>query len=139
MDDGHISTDEDEDAAEKWQPVQLTEMRGAFVQGGSSLDKRQFELEMQALQSDFSQFISQKRRQSDIISNLVNIYGSQDAFIKVYKSMLDERLLDHANFSLETEIQNIELLKLRFGDNKLIHCEVMLKDIRFSKILNNDI
>jgi hypothetical protein len=53
--------------------------------------------------------------------------------------MLDERLLDHANFSLETEIQNIELLKLRFGDNKLIHCEVMLKDIKFSKILNTDI
>ena len=53
--------------------------------------------------------------------------------------MLDERLLDHANFSLEMEIQNIELLKLRFGDNKLIHCEVMLKDIKFSKILNTDI
>lgn len=76
---------------------------------------------------------------SDIISNLVNIYGSQDEFIKVYKSMLDERLLDQANFSLETEIQNIELLKLRFGDNKLIHCEVMLKDIKFSRILNTDI
>ena len=53
-DDGQISTDEDEDAAEKGQPVQLTEMRGAFVHGSSSLDKRQFELEMQALQNDFT-------------------------------------------------------------------------------------
>ena len=94
---------------------------------------------MQALRNDFTQFISQKRRQSDIISNLVNIYGSQDAFIKVYKSMLDERLLDQPNFSLETEIKNIELLKLRFGDNSLVHCEVMLKDIKFSKIINTEI
>ena len=93
-DGGNISTDEDEEAAEKWEPVQIHELRGALG-GGKSQDKRQFDMEMRALQADFTQFISQKRRQSDIISNLVNIYGSQDAFIKVYKSMLDERLLDH--------------------------------------------
>ena len=38
-------------------------------------------------------FISAKRKKTDIISTLVNIYGSQDAFLKVYKSMLEERLL----------------------------------------------
>ena len=62
MADGYISTDEDEKAAEQWHPVKLSEVVG-----------------------DFSHFISAKRRKSDIISTLVNIYGSQEAFIKVYK------------------------------------------------------
>lgn len=38
-------------------------------------------------------FISAKRKKTDIISTLVNIYGSQDEFLKVYKAMLEERLL----------------------------------------------
>jgi hypothetical protein len=46
------------------------------------------------LQKDMRDFfISAKRKKTDIISTLVNIYGSQDAFLKVYKSMLEERLL----------------------------------------------
>ena len=65
---GYISSDEDEQAAEQWEPLPL--------QG----DMRDF-------------FISAKRKKTDIISTLVNIYGSQDAFLKVYKSMLEERLL----------------------------------------------
>ena len=38
-------------------------------------------------------FIAAKRKKTDIISTLVNIYGSQDEFLKVYKAMLEERLL----------------------------------------------
>lgn len=34
-------------------------------------------------------FISTKRRKNDIISTLINIYGSQEQFLKVYKEMLD--------------------------------------------------
>lgn len=61
-------------------------------------------------------FISAKRKKTDIISTLVNIYGSQDAFLKVYKSMLEERLLSGTEFKQETELKNLELMKLRFGD-----------------------
>jgi anaphase-promoting complex subunit 2 len=64
-------------------------------------------------------FISAKRKKTDIISTLVNIYGSQDAFLKVYKSMLEERLLYHNSTQnrqlFETELKNLELMKLRFG------------------------
>ena len=49
---GHVSSDEDEAAAEKWEPV-------AVKDGG----------------------ISAKRRRMDIISTLVNIYGSPEKFI----------------------------------------------------------
>jgi anaphase-promoting complex subunit 2 len=61
-------------------------------------------------------FISAKRKKTDIISTLVNIYGSQDAFLKVYKSMLEERLLSESKFSYEMELKNLELMKIRFGD-----------------------
>lgn len=61
-------------------------------------------------------FISAKRKKTDIISTLVNIYGSQDAFLKVYKSMLEERLLSGNEVKQENEIKNLELMKLRFGD-----------------------
>lgn len=64
----YISSDEDEAAAENWEPLPLQS------------DMRDF-------------FISAKRKKTDIISTLVNIYGSQDAFLKVYKAMLEERLL----------------------------------------------
>lgn len=95
-DGGYISSDEDEAAAEAWEPLPLNN------------DMRDF-------------FISAKRKKTDIISTLVNIYGSQDAFLKVYKAMLEERLLScHSDPQerrslLETELKNLELMKLRFG------------------------
>lgn len=90
-------------------------------------------------QSDLGLFISAKRKQSDIISTLVNIYGSQDAFIKVYKAMLDERLLQNPQVSYETELRNLELMKLRFGEQNLHQCEVMLRDIKDSERINREV
>lgn len=68
---------------------------------------------------DFSHFISAKRRKSDIISTLVNIYGSQEKFLEVYKEMLEERLLHQPTVQYETELRNLEFMKLRFGDGSL--------------------
>ena len=70
---------------------------------------------------------------SDIISTLVNIYGSQDQFLEEYRNMLSERVLNSKEFDLDNEIQNKELLELRFGKNSLHYCDVMLKDIQNSK------
>jgi anaphase-promoting complex subunit 2 len=98
--DGYISSDEDEAAAEAWEPIPMNHASTGF-------------------ESDLGLFISAKRKQSDIISTLVNIYGSQDAFIKVYKSMLDERLLQNTQVEYATELRNLELMKLRFGEQNL--------------------
>lgn len=81
-------------------------------------------------------FISAKRKKSDIISTLVNIYGSQDAFLKVYKSMLEERLFKECNFNYENELKNLELMKIRFGEQNLHACDVMLRDIKDSDRIN---
>jgi len=109
---GYISSDEDEAAAENWEPLPLNKDMIDF-------------------------FISAKRKKTDIISTLVNIYGSQDAFLKVYKSMLEERLLSGSKFSYENEIKNLELMKLRFGEQNLHACDVMLKDIKESERINH--
>lgn len=69
----------------------------------------------------------------------MNIYGSQDAFIKVYKSMLDERLLQNPQVEYATELRNLELMKLRFGEQNLHECEVMLRDIKDSERINREV
>ena len=77
------------------------------------------------------------RRTSDIISMLVNIYGSKELFVNEYRSLLSNRLLAHFTYETDKEIRNLELLKLRFGEAPLHQCEVMLKDIGDSKRINS--
>ncbi|XP_011309076.1 anaphase-promoting complex subunit 2 [Fopius arisanus] len=76
---------------------------------------------------------SNQRRMSDIISMLVNVYGSQDLFVNEYRTLLADRLLSQLNYHTDREIRHLELLKRRFGENQLHYCEVMLKDIYDSK------
>ena len=86
----------------------------------------------------FASFFSHPRkRSSDIISMLVNIYGSKELFVNEYRTLLSNRLLSQFTYNTEREIRNLELLKLRFGDAPLHQCEVMLKDISDSKRINH--
>lgn len=82
---------------------------------------------------------SPQSRKSDIISMIVDIYGSKELFVNEYRNLLAERLLTQLDFTPEKEIRNLELLKLRFGENLLHSCEVMLKDISDSKRINTHI
>lgn len=82
---------------------------------------------------------SSQNRKSDIISMIVDIYGSKELFVSEYRNLLAERLLTQLDFTPEKEIRNLELLKLRFGENLLHSCEVMLKDISDSKRINTHI
>ncbi|CAH0547207.1 unnamed protein product [Brassicogethes aeneus] len=79
------------------------------------------------------------RRTSDIISMLVNVYGSKELFVNEYRTILADRLLTQYTCDTEKEIRYLELLKLRFGDSHLHYCEVMLKDIADSKRINQNI
>lgn len=69
--EGYISTDDDEAAAEKWEPIPINQIQQMAVQGNQGQIEN-FDVHL----NDLSHFISAKRRQSDIISTLVNIYGS---------------------------------------------------------------
>lgn len=79
---------------------------------------------------------SQASRCFDIISMLINIYGSKELFIDEYRSLLADRILIQLSYDTEREIRHLELLKLRFGESQLHQCEVMLKDVFDSRRIN---
>ncbi|XP_063702469.1 anaphase-promoting complex subunit 2 [Culicoides brevitarsis] len=87
-------------------------------------------------ESSAHQISEGKNRPSDIISMVVDIYGTKELFVIEYRNLLAERLLSQLEFNPEKEIRNLELLKLRFGEALLHSCEVMLKDITDSKRIN---
>lgn len=79
---------------------------------------------------------SNDRKANDIISMLVNVYGSKELFVNEYRTLLADRLLAQNVINTEKEIRYLELLKLRFGESQLHFCEVMLKDVSDSKRIN---
>lgn len=82
---------------------------------------------------------SKSQRASDIISMLVNIYGSKELFVNEYRTLLADRILTQFNYETGREIRYLELLKLMFGDAQLHYCEVMLKDVADSRRINGHI
>ncbi|XP_042881814.1 anaphase-promoting complex subunit 2-like [Penaeus japonicus] len=84
---------------------------------------------------------SKSQRTADIISMLVNIYGSKDVFITEYRTILADRILSQFSYDTEREIRYLEHLKVRFGETlALLHkCEVMVKDVADSKRINTSI
>ncbi|KAG0360267.1 hypothetical protein BG005_011062 [Podila minutissima] len=82
---------------------------------------------------------SARRKMEDIISVLASIYNTNDRFIKEFQNILSERLLQATDFQVDREIRQLELLKIRFGEADLHHCEVMLADIAESKRISANI
>ena len=76
---------------------------------------------------------SSSRRTGDVLSILVNIYGSKALFVSEFRSMLADKLLTASDYETDREVRNLELLKKRFGEAALSSCEVMLRDIAESK------
>lgn len=74
-----------------------------------------------------------------MVTWLVNLYGSQEAFINEYQNMLGEKLVGGKPYNFAEEIKNLELLKVKFGDDNLQNCEIMRRDIKNSKSINNNI
>ncbi len=108
----NLSSDDDEAEAVKWEPL--------------------------ALDITKNQKIITKNKFSDIISTLVYIFGSPEEFVEHYKRMLAERSVsdEMIKFSIETEIKNLELLKVKFGENYFHSCEILMKDVKDSIKIN---
>jgi anaphase-promoting complex subunit 2 len=64
---------------------------------------------------------------------LVGIYGSKELFVNEYRIMLADKLLANLEYDTDKEVHTVELLKLRFGEESMRQCEVMIKDIDDSK------
>ncbi|CAG0899883.1 unnamed protein product, partial [Cyprideis torosa] len=80
--------------------------------------------------------MSKRHRTADMFTILINIYGSRDLFVAEYRSLLADRILGSLDCDIQKEIRQLELLKKRFGENPLVECEVMLRDVHDSKRLN---
>ena len=94
-------------------------------------------------ESDWQKWIPQPKvsrmiKSSDIITLLVNTYGSKEVFVEEYASLLSERLLNGSS-DTQKEIMYMELLKVRFGEMAMNDCEVMLNDVKCSKRLYSQI
>lgn len=78
-----------------------------------------------------------KSKSADVIQLLVSIYPTKDLFIKELQVLLAQRLLALTDFdALEREVNNVEILKLRFGEQNLHGCEVMIKDLQDSRAID---
>lgn len=53
--------------------------------------------------------------------------------------MLADKLLQNLEFDTDRDVQTLELLKLRFGEDSLQQCEIMVRDIEDSKRLNQNV
>ncbi|KAK3269644.1 hypothetical protein CYMTET_21934 [Cymbomonas tetramitiformis] len=82
---------------------------------------------------------SRSRWVTDIISMLIAIYGSKELLVNEYRALLAERLLAKEDYATERELRTLELLKLRFGETNMHNCEVMLRDIKDSKRVNENV
>ena len=76
---------------------------------------------------------------ADIISMLVNIYGSKDLFVSEYRALLADRILTNFSYDVSNERRYLELLKRRFGESHLHFCDTMLKDVQDSQRMNRHI
>jgi len=85
--------------------------------------------------------IGMMKTSKDIVSYLVNVFGSSDSFVNEYRQLLANRLLTRTKdfFNIDIETRNLELLKLRFGQHSLRNCEVMIKDLSNAKRFNNGV
>jgi anaphase-promoting complex subunit 2 len=77
-------------------------------------------------------------RSEDVIGTLVDALGSPEVFIKEFQAILAERLLS-SQIGFGQELRVLELLKRRFGDAALQSCEVMMRDVKDSKKLDDSI
>lgn len=105
-----FSSEEDEAAAAEWQPIPRSAVRSAI----SALNKR-----------------------SDLVSMLVNIYGSPEQFMDDYRAFLGQKLVEARDFQASAELKDLEMLKKRFGEANVHKCEVMLQDVANSKRINS--
>jgi hypothetical protein len=117
-----LSSDEDENAAFNWTPLKIHSFNYPTVISNLHV---------------FFIFtiLGSKVKKSDIISTLVNIYGSQEQLLLEYENMLKERLLKN-DYEAAHELETLILLKVRFGENNLHKCDIMLKDMASSSTIN---
>ncbi|CAM9944091.1 unnamed protein product, partial [Sphacelaria rigidula] len=53
--------------------------------------------------------------------------------------MLADKLVNNLTYDTDRDVQNLELLKLRFGESSMHQCEIMVRDLEESKRVNANV
>ena len=77
-----------------------------------------------------------KGKVSDIIESLISIFDSNEIFINEFTKLFGQRLVNLHNYDVTDIEERLNLLKLRFGKNEFTTLDIMIKDIKESKVLN---
>lgn len=96
---------------------------------------------LRILPDDFNLLPFSQARNLSIFSMLMRLAESQDIFLAEYRKLLEERLLKLQGYSIDQELANLELLKMRFGESssELMRCQVMINDVENSRRIRNAI
>lgn len=105
----------------------------------SSQDNSSFVNHFWAPKSIYPDASKQQTKKPSIINIFVNIFENVDLFVNEYQIILCQQLLKNVSFDTTNPSKILELLKIRFGENSLQKCEVMLKDIIDSHRLHKNI
>lgn len=76
-----------------------------------------------------------KSKKDNVLAHLFTLYDQED-FLNELKTVLGENLLNGPSPEFAKEFKLVELFKIRFGDDKLQACEVMLGDVIESRRIN---
>lgn len=60
-------------------------------------------------------------------SSMLAFCESKELFVTEYRLMLADKLVNNLAYDTDREVQNLELLKLRFGESSMHHCEIMVR------------
>ena len=61
----------------------------------------------------------------------------QELFVTEYRLMLADKLVNNLAYDTDKEVQNLELLKLRFGESSMHQCEIMVKKKKMVNIIKD--
>ncbi|KAK6459699.1 uncharacterized protein RJT20DRAFT_144034 [Scheffersomyces xylosifermentans] len=77
-----------------------------------------------------------KGKVSDIIESLISIFDSNEIFIEEFTKLFGQRLLDLHNYDVSDIEEHLDLLKSRFGKNEFTTLDIMIRDIKESRVIN---
>lgn len=77
-----------------------------------------------------------KGKVADVIELLVLIFDSTEAFVAEFTKLFAGRLMAVHDYKIDDVVHHLGLVKLRFGPDEFAGLDVMVRDIRDSKLLN---
>ncbi|KAL6452988.1 apc2 Anaphase-promoting complex subunit 2 [Candida maltosa Xu316] len=77
-----------------------------------------------------------KGKVSDTIESLISIFDSKEIFIDEFTRLFGEQLVKLENYEVDEIESSLDLLKARFGKQNFTTLDIMIRDIKESKLLN---